>query len=263
MNDISFLHPEVQEKLKTLIAGCDALGIVVKVSDTLRYENEQNEKYSMGRLSPGEISTYGQYPNNYHCWGLAFDLYTYKEEDYKTIAQIAESLDLKWGGNSESSYNLHHFEYQMESLKFLRLTYKNYNNFRLTWDPDYKPTTIGITQNMLQLINEKHKTDIENIQIACNMDGFRAKNRRTLSVTGKLDDITLEVLSNIKMKNDERYSLIKRIQILLTKVGHPVTLTGKYDTDTINAISHFKMKNNMDMSGEITKEFIIILLLKI
>ena len=258
MNDTTFLHPEFKHKILELEKLCQDNNITFKITDTFRTESEQNFKYVKGRLSFGKICTTGQYPNNYHCWGLAIDI----ESDHcEVIGRLAESIGLIWGGNNTEYKNINHLEYPMETLKFLRLTYGSYKKFRLTWDPMYSmDIATTIITDPLMIAANKNTQFIKDIQMACNMDGFRTKGKKILTISGRLDDETLDALSKVKMELNKRYSLIKKIQILLTKLGYRLVMTGKYDNDTKNNIIRFQRSCNLSPSGAISKELIIVML---
>lgn len=263
MNDISFLHPDFKQKLDQLKQACMEKDIQFKITDAIRVESEQNYKYAKGRTNKGQICTIGQYPNNYHCWGLAVDIET--DNQYEEIAKIADILGIRWGGNNKEFQNIQHFEYPMETLKFLRLTYGSYKNFRLTWDKNYMESSSSnciITEPLLVSANKNDKY-IKDIQTACNMDGFRTADRRILTISGTLDEPTLQVLSRVKFIEDKRYSLIKKIQILLSKIGYSIVITGKYDKDTKNTVIRFQRAQGLNPNGIPSKDVIILILSKI
>ena len=257
MNDISYLNPLFMKKLDKLIELCKEKDIEFTITDTYRTEQEQNYLFSKGRLSNGIICTYGQYPNNYHCWGLAVTIET--ESNPKDIEEIAKTLDLIVTYSLVDSIDI---EYAMETFKFLRLTYGDYKKFRLTWDPDYIQKLNNTISKPTMDLAKINKKDIENIQMACNMDGFKARGR-ILTINGELDTETMEALKRLKIEEGKRYSLVKRIQVILTKLGFNIVVTGKYDKETKRVITSFQLANDLTPNGQITRELIVLMLSKL
>ena len=103
----SFLHPEFEKKLNELVELCKKHNMTCTITNTYRTESEQNELYSQGRLAPGTIVTCGQYPNNYHCWGLAADV-EIVPKFYDVFKELVESIGLSWGGEDREFINVNH-----------------------------------------------------------------------------------------------------------------------------------------------------------
>lgn len=257
MNDISFLHPYFTHKLNKLTEMCKEENIEFKIIDTYRTKQEQNYLYSQGRNSYGKICTQGMYPNNYHCWGLAVTIET-EPDNIENIGRLAESIGLYLS----DAYNSLTIEFHMETLKFLRLTYGEYKKFRLTWEPNYTQNMNTVITKPTMELASMNKKFIENIQMACNMDGFRARGR-ILSITGELDTDTMEALNNLKFEKNKSYSLIKRIQTMLSKIGFIIQVTGKYDYQTRQAISRLQIDNELTPNGQITQKVIVLILSKL
>ena len=264
MNDISFLHKDLQKIVSRFIELSQEKGVKVDVSVTYRTEAEQDYYYAQGRLVPGDVITLRNHKNNYHCWGLAFDIEPLTDEEYEIIYPIAKSLGLEWAGHRKEFPNKMHFEYPIISLKELRLTYKNYTAFRQSWESNYTGSkyTSSITEGQMRAASMNTKL-IESIQMACNSDGFRDKKKQILTITKQLDYPTLEALSNINLVKDKKYSIVKKVQIMLTKAGFSIVTTGKYDAQTTLCVNRFRIFNGLEPNGKIDKDFIIVLLSKI
>ena len=263
MNDLSYLHPEFIKRLEKLESSCNNNNVRFSIVTTLRTAQEQNYLYAKGRLSPGEIVTCGQAPNNYHCWGLAVDIAA-NELDYGKIGALAEQLGLTWGGHNREYINIAHIEYQLDTLKHLRFLYKDYNTFRIkTWDPKFDATKIMVIGDSTTKSANKNKELIEHLQRACNMDKFRSRGGKILELTKTLDDNTIQAFNSIKMELDKRYSTIKRIQIVLNQLGYKLVVTGKYDKDTKNSLIRFQRLHGLVPSGNLNADTIILMLSKI
>ena len=103
---IEDLEPVTQQMCRAWLAECEAAGLEVKVTHTLRTMDEQAHLYAKGRTLPGAIVTKagpGQSPHNY---GAAFDFafrgpVPYPPESdprWERCGRLGESLGLSWGG---------------------------------------------------------------------------------------------------------------------------------------------------------------------
>lgn len=104
--DRNLLHPDLNEKLDELMKLCEAEGLNIKITDTVRTKAEQDALYAQGRTSAGAIVTNVKYPNSMHNWGIAADFCrndgkgAYNDTDgfFGKVGAIAEKLGLEWGG---------------------------------------------------------------------------------------------------------------------------------------------------------------------
>jgi peptidoglycan L-alanyl-D-glutamate endopeptidase CwlK len=67
------LQPHVEEAAKRWLAACDAAGLEVLVTHTLRTNAEQDELYAQGRTKPGRKVTNAKGGQSFHNYGLALD----------------------------------------------------------------------------------------------------------------------------------------------------------------------------------------------
>lgn len=121
------LHPIVAEKMKTLKAESEALGIRIAITDGFRSEAEQNALYRKGRSAPGNIVTNAKGGQSYHNYGLAIDfaIRTKKgkvlwdtaydgnrngKSDWMEVVGIAKRLGFSWGGDWESFPDYPHLQ---------------------------------------------------------------------------------------------------------------------------------------------------------
>lgn len=139
---INLLHPEVQNLANKLVAECAKKGLKVKITETLRTKQEQNELYAQGRTKPGKIVTSVKYPNSYHNWGVAFDICrndgkgAYNDNDnwFKKVGEVGKSLGLEWGGDWTKFKDKPHFQYnKFGNTTQLTNKFKEFENFKKTW----------------------------------------------------------------------------------------------------------------------------------
>ncbi|MFD1065210.1 M15 family metallopeptidase [Oceanobacillus locisalsi] len=114
--EITNLHPEVQEAVETLIDRADDIDIEVVITDGLRTDEEQEALYARGREDDRDIVTHARAGESYHNYGLAVD-YAIRdhdgeiiwdihydgndngESDWFEVADIAKDLGFEWGGD--------------------------------------------------------------------------------------------------------------------------------------------------------------------
>lgn len=252
------LQPEFKSKIEELIKVCRENNMLCRIVDTYRTKDEHTAMYVKGRTSNGQICTCGSYPNNYHCWGLAVDVYLIPDFPDK-FGEIVKSLGLTWGGENREFINPYHVEFPMYSLKELRLKYGTYKEFRLTWDPTYKdtPVTPVIKEKLLQ--DNGTLSFITRIQTAYNTD-FSKCNQ--LTVNGVFDEQTVAQLNKMIIMSGKQYEIIKIIQILFTKIGYPIIINGKYDDSMVSLIKKYQKKNKFAQTGIINSTLIKSILLK-
>ena len=140
--DITLLHPEVQAIIPKFLEECKKQGLIVKITDTVRTEQEQNDLYAQGRTKPGKIVTWVMYPYSNHNWGMAFDICrndgkgAYYDADgwFKKVGQVGKKFGLMWGGDWQDSPDKPHFELtKYGSTTSLARKYGTPENFKKTW----------------------------------------------------------------------------------------------------------------------------------
>lgn len=120
MRGIEKLNPNLQPIVKEFERRCNQKGLNLKITETLRTNEEQDHLYAMGRSIPGKIVTNakGSTRSSYHQWGLAFDFcknkrgfeYSYTKEELRSIGKIGKELGLTWGGDFKNIYDPWHFQ---------------------------------------------------------------------------------------------------------------------------------------------------------
>ncbi len=141
--DITLLHPEVQAIIPKFLAECKKQGLIVKITDTVRTEKEQNDLYAKGRTKAGKIVTWVKYPYSNHNWGMAFDICrndgknAYYDGDnwFKKVGEIGKEFGLAWGGEWKGKQkDKPHFELtKYGSTTTLSRKYGTPANFKKTW----------------------------------------------------------------------------------------------------------------------------------
>jgi len=145
MRDITLCHPRLQTLSVNLIEECTKQGLFIKIGETLRTVEEQDELYAQGRTKPGSIVTNarGSSYSSYHQWGTAFDFYrndgkgAYYDKDgfFAKVGAIGEALGLEWGGSWTSIVDQPHFQLSDwgSSTSGIKRLYSNPEEFMKTW----------------------------------------------------------------------------------------------------------------------------------
>ena len=151
MRDITLCHPRLQMLAAKLLEECSKQGLKIKIGDTLRTVEEQDELYSQGRTKPGNIVTNarGSSYSSYHQWGTAFDFYrndgkgAYYDNDgfFTRVGHIGVSIGLEWGGNWKSPVDKPHFQLPDwgSTTAGIKKLYATPEAFMKTWIPEQEP----------------------------------------------------------------------------------------------------------------------------
>lgn len=140
---LSQLHPEAQAKAELLVEKCKEKGLIIKITDCLRSQKEQNQLYAQGRTISGSIVTNVKYPYSMHNWGVAFDFcrndgkgaYYDKDGFFTKVGKIGKSIGLEWGGDWKSIVDKPHFQlagYGTTPSNLIK-RYKTPSKFMETW----------------------------------------------------------------------------------------------------------------------------------
>ncbi len=117
--DISRLRDDVEANCRAFLRRCEAEGLKVLVTQTVRDSEYQSYLYSLGRTVPGNIVTNAREPSFHSdAAGLAFDICkNVRGEEYSDIGfflrcgAIGKDLGFSWGGDWESFPDLPHFQW--------------------------------------------------------------------------------------------------------------------------------------------------------
>lgn len=145
MRDITLCHPRLQILAEQLVEECSRQGLQIKIGDTLRTVEEQDELYAQGRTKPGQIVTNakGSSYSSYHQWGTAFDFFrndgsgAYNESGkfFDRVGAIGVEIGLEWGGNWKSIVDKPHFQLPDwgSSTSGIKKLYATPEEFMRTW----------------------------------------------------------------------------------------------------------------------------------
>ena len=148
MRDITLLHPRCQSAVYELQKLCEAQGLKIIITETLRTKQEQDALYAKGRTVPGKKVTNakGSTYSSMHQWGIAFDFArgdsngAYNDSDgfFTKVGKIGEGIGLEWGGNWTSIKDKPHFQLPDwgSGPAKLKKMYASPENFMKEWEED-------------------------------------------------------------------------------------------------------------------------------
>ncbi len=116
IRDLNELLPKVAELAEKLIAECKEQGLEIRITETYRSQERQNELYAQGRTKPGNIVTWAKI--SMHTSRKAFDIVPIVngKVNYRNLSlfekagAIGIKLGLTWGGNWKTP-DRPHFQY--------------------------------------------------------------------------------------------------------------------------------------------------------
>ena len=187
MRDITMLHPDVQTLATKLVDECAAQGLIIKITDCVRTQAEQDTLYAQGRTTTGAIVTNASYPKSNHNWGIAFDFCrndgtgAYRNDDdfFDKVGAVGKSIGLFWGGDFTSITDKPHFQIT---------SFGDWNNLLATYGtPEAFVSAFGktvpVTVDVAAVVNQDILT-LKELQSALNADGYRDYEGKTLVVDG-------------------------------------------------------------------------------
>jgi len=102
-NSITELSPKAQEACNLFLQECSKKGLKVKITETYRSQERQNELYAQGRTTSGSIVTWTKKSRHTSrmAWDICQNIKGKEWEDifFKECGYIAEDLGIMWGGN--------------------------------------------------------------------------------------------------------------------------------------------------------------------
>ena len=115
--DLADLRPDVCANVETLLKMCNAQGLNVLVTQTLRDDEYQAYLYQQGRTRPGAIVTQSR-ATTFHGKGLAVDFcrnikgHEYDDAGFfRNVAVIAKAIGFSWGGDWTSFRDYPHLQW--------------------------------------------------------------------------------------------------------------------------------------------------------
>ena len=117
--DISLLRDDVEINCRKWVERCQAAGLNVLVTQTVRDNEYQAKLYAQGRTAPGSIVTNAKTPSFHNVKaGLAFDFCkNVKGQEYsdaaffRKAAAIAKEMGFSWGGDWKSFVDMPHIQW--------------------------------------------------------------------------------------------------------------------------------------------------------
>lgn len=114
ITDLNALHPYFRDRIKELIANCQAQGIQLAVVESYRTHAKQNEYKVMGRKYTNSGAGRSR-----HQYGLAVDVVPIVDSAavwddkalWRRVGVTGEKLGLRWGGRWKKPYDPGHFEW--------------------------------------------------------------------------------------------------------------------------------------------------------
>jgi len=114
IKDIAELTPIAQKACKAFLYECEQQGLKVRITETYRSQERQNELYAQGRTKAGQIVTWTK--NSRHtsrrAWDICQDIKGKEYSDtafFKRCGAIANELGITWGGTWKTP-DMPHFE---------------------------------------------------------------------------------------------------------------------------------------------------------
>jgi len=108
--------PELEWRAFYLIEVMKYLGYPVRITESFRSSERQQELYAVGRTQPGAILTHARPGSSPHEFGRAIDItflgpgYSAPDSWWNLAGEVGEWLGLRWGGRFKGFRDRPHFE---------------------------------------------------------------------------------------------------------------------------------------------------------
>ncbi len=119
MANIDLLKPKIKKMAMELINACNAVGIKIIITQTLRTIAEQDALYAQGRTKPGKIVTNAKGGTSFHNFGVALDFCPVIDGKavwndlslFEKVGSIGAGLGFEWGGNWKDFKDRPHLQF--------------------------------------------------------------------------------------------------------------------------------------------------------
>lgn len=264
MNDITALHPRLQENAALLKAKCKEQGIYILFSECLRTRAEQDALYAQGRTKPGSIVTNakGSTYSSQHQWGIAIDFYLDMDVDgdgskkddafndstglFGRVGAIAKSIGLGWGGDWTSIKDKPHVylpDWGSTTTK-LKQQYGTPERFMQTWK-DGK-----VTVDAIQEVNKVSPTGYERTQFIMDVQAATGSK-----IDGKAGRETIGNTITVSASTNRKHPVVVPLQKRLNALGHNCGkvdgIAGPKFTAAVNSYQRTAL-GYKNLDGEIT-----------
>lgn len=104
-NSISELAENAQLACRLFLSECERRGLKVRITETYRSQQRQNELYAQGRTAPGNIVTWTKKSRHTkrRAWDICQDIkgkeYDTAEGFFERCGEVAKKLGITWGGD--------------------------------------------------------------------------------------------------------------------------------------------------------------------
>ena len=115
LSRVALMHPILRTELTNILSEIEQGGVSIRLTQTLRTIQEQNDLYAIGRTKPGKIVTNAKGGQSYHNWALALDIcllhkdgsvsWSLNEDldkdgiaDWMEVVKVFEKYGWEWGG---------------------------------------------------------------------------------------------------------------------------------------------------------------------
>lgn len=127
LNRVALMHPLLRTELVNILTELEQGNVGIRITQTLRTTQEQNDLYAIGRTKPGKPVTNAKGGTSYHNHGLACDFCLLHKDgsiswnmhedldkdgiaDWMEVVKVFEKYGWKWGGKFVSFKDTPHFE---------------------------------------------------------------------------------------------------------------------------------------------------------
>ena len=115
LSRVALMHPLLRTELANILSEIAQGGVSIRLTQTLRTIQEQNDLYAIGRTKPGKIVTNAKGGQSYHNWGLSCDFCLLHKDgsiswnmhedldkdgiaDWMEVVKVFEKYGWEWGG---------------------------------------------------------------------------------------------------------------------------------------------------------------------
>lgn len=138
LSRVGLMHPLLRTELTNILSEIEQVGVNIRLTQTLRTIQEQNDLYAIGRTKPGKIVTNAKGGSSMHNFGMAVDFCLLHKDgtaswnmhedldkdgiaDWMEVVKVFKKHGWKWGGDFLTFKDTPHFEKTFgKSLKDLQ-----------------------------------------------------------------------------------------------------------------------------------------------
>ena len=146
LSRVALMHPLLRTELTSILSEIEQGGVSIRLTQTLRTIQEQNDLYAIGRTKPGKIVTNAKGGQSYHNWALALDIcllhkdgsvsWSLNEDldkdgiaDWMEVVKVFEKYGWEWGGKWKFKDTPHFQKTFGKSLNDLKALPKDSNGY--------------------------------------------------------------------------------------------------------------------------------------